>query len=347
MTNPWHEFLITRSAHLDARGRIVFPEATNPRACRLFDLSHLGLIAVRGADAAGFLQGQLTNDIRELSPTHSHLSAHCSQKGRMLAIFHVMQLDDSLYLQTPAERVPGMIERLSRFILRSKVTLSDASDEGVRIGIAGEEAPRLLEEQGLQTPERDNGLARSGEVTLIRLPGILPRFELLCPLAEGIRLWDALASQTTPAKSADWTLHDIQAGLPSVYDQTAEDFVPQMTNMQLIDGVSFHKGCYTGQEVVARMQFLGKLKRRMYLAEVETATPPQPGDELFSPSSTSQQTSGRVVDVSPLAGGRHALLVVAEISAVENGEVRLGEEGPVLRLQDPPYGFPREEAPAS
>ncbi|MBK1718246.1 YgfZ/GcvT domain-containing protein [Thiocystis violacea] len=346
MTNSWRDFLTTGTARVDPDGRVRFPEPTAPTDNRLFDLSHLGLIAVRGEDAASFLQGQLTNDIRELSEAHTQLSGHCSQKGRMLAAFRVMKLGDVIYLQTPAERLPDIIKRLRMFVLRAKVTLSDASDELVRIGLAGDRAPEWLAEQELPTPERDNDLAAAGDVFLVRVPGPTPRFEILGPVTAMVRLWEALATQAAPANAQDWTLLDIQAGLPTVYNQTVEAFVPQMTNMHLIDGVSFHKGCYTGQEVVARMQFLGKLKRRMYLAEVETDTPPQPGDELFSASSTSQQASGRVVDASPLAGGRQALLVVAEISAAENGEVRLGENGPVLGLQEPPYGFPREEAPA-
>jgi folate-binding Fe-S cluster repair protein YgfZ len=116
-----------------------------------------------------------------------------------------------------------------------------------------------------------------------------------------------------------------------------------MANMQLIDGVSFHKGCYTGQEVVARMQYLGKLKRRMYLAEVDSETAPRPGDALFSPESSSQQGGGTVVMASPVGTGRYELLVVVEIKAAESGEVRLAEAGPLLRLKAPPYGFPVDE----
>jgi tRNA-modifying protein YgfZ len=163
---------------------------------------------------------------------------------------------------------------------------------------------------------------------------------MLGPFAPLRELWEALAPQAAPANAADWTRLDIQAGLPNVYDRTVETFVPQMLNLQLIDGVSFNKGCYTGQEVVARMQFLGKLKRRMYLAEVERDTPPQPGEELFTTSSASQQTDGWVVDACPLGDGRHALLVVTEIAAVDAGEIRLGADGPVLSLREPPYGFP-------
>jgi folate-binding Fe-S cluster repair protein YgfZ len=115
-----------------------------------------------------------------------------------------------------------------------------------------------------------------------------------------------------------------------------------MANMQLIDGVSFTKGCYTGQEVVARMQYLGKLKRRMYVAEVDAEAAPAPGDVLHAPGSTSEQSPGWVVDARNAGPGRYQLLVVAEIASAESGEVRLGADGPALRLQPPPYGFPAE-----
>jgi tRNA-modifying protein YgfZ len=340
MTNQWRDFLTAGAATIDAEGRVQFPEPATPTDCRLFDLSHLGLIAARGADAVGFLQGQLSNDIRELSDSHTQLSAHCNQKGRILTLFRAVRLGETVYLQTPMERVADSIQRLSRFILRAKVTLNDASDELIRVGLAGATAPDLLAAQGLPAPELDNGLAQFGELAVIRIPGTTPRFEILGPFAPMRALWEAFAPQAAPANAADWTRLDIQAGLPNVYDRTVETFVPQMLNLQLIDGVSFNKGCYTGQEVVARMQFLGKLKRRLYLAEVERDTPPQPGEELFTTSSASQQTDGWVVDACPLGDGRHALLVVTEIAAVDAGEIRLGTEGPVLSLREPPYGFP-------
>ncbi|NEX21667.1 folate-binding protein YgfZ [Thiorhodococcus mannitoliphagus] len=345
MTNEWRDFLTSHKAQINAQGAIRFPKVEHSVACRLFDLSHLGLIAATGDDTKAFLQGQLTNDTREVSETYSHLSGHCSQKGRMLALFRVFERNGTTYLQTPAERIPEAIKRLGIFILRSKVTLTDASDSLVRIGLAGDCAQDLLAASGLDVPARDNGLATTREITAIRIPGPTPRFELLAPVAAMTDLWAKLAEHATPANTEDWKLLDIQAGLPTVYDATVEAFVPQMTNLHLVEGVSFHKGCYTGQEVVARMQFLGKLKRRMYLAEVETEMPPRPGDALHSSASQSQQVDGRVVEVAPLSEGRYALLVVTEIAAAEAGDVRLGEEGPnLINLREPPYGFPAPEA---
>ncbi len=224
-----------------------------------------GLIRVTGEDARDFLQGQLTNDIRRLTPEQAQLNGYCTPKGRMLALFLVFERDGALYLQLPRERLEPVMKRLQMFVLRSKV--ERVSDDF-------------------------------------------------------------------------WPLQNIRAGLPSVHDATTEAFVPQMCNLDLLGGVSFTKGCYTGQEVVARMRYLGQLKRRMYLARIGTGTCPAPGDALFSPSSRSAQGAGRVVAARPSPEGGCEALVVAEIAAFEAADLRLGDEnGPPLELREPPYGL--------
>ncbi|MBK1643942.1 folate-binding protein YgfZ [Thiocapsa imhoffii] len=344
----WQEVLSASGAQFDENGRVRFPAPTLDQVdaaagCRLFDLSALGLIAVQGEDAANFLQGQLTNDVRELSENHVQWSSHCSQKGRMLANFLVLRRGDTIYLQLSAELVPDLLKRLRMFVLRSRVTLEDASDRLARLGIAGDCVAAALTACALGMPERENGMTLTDEITVIRLSGPTPRVELIGP-PEALRAhWQTLLEHAVTANSEDWTLLDIRAGIPLVHQQTVDAFVPQMTNMHLIDGVSFNKGCYTGQEVVARMQYLGKLKRRMYLAEVQSETPPQPGDALHSTASSSQQGSGAVVMASPVGPGRYELLVVVETNAVAANQVRLGEGGPLLTLTTPPYGFPSTE----
>jgi folate-binding protein YgfZ len=340
----WRNVLTATSADIGEDGIPRFPESGPPDTpgCRLFDLSHLGLIAVQGADAVGFLQGQLSNDVRELSQTHVQWSSHCSLKGRMLANFLVMRIDDTIYLQFPRERVPDLLKRLRMFVLRSRVTLDDASDDLVRIALAGDCAADLLAARGLLIPDRDNGLALTDGIAVIRLTGPVSRYEVIGTPEALAEHWNAFLATATPTNRDVWQLLDIRAGIPTIYDRTADAFVPQMANMQLIDGVSFNKGCYTGQEVVARMQYLGKLKRRMYLAEVESNAPPQPGDELFSSSTTSQQGSGTVVAASPLGGRRYEILAVVEVRSAESGEVRLSDHGRVLQFKALPYPFPAD-----
>lgn len=329
MNEEWTEFLASRT-----------DTATNTPElnCVLNDLSHLGLIRISGEDAESFLQGQLTNDAREITNEHSNLAGWCSAKGRMFANFRCFRRSDDYFLQTPLENIPSVLQRLGMFVLRAKVTLSDASDELVRIGLTGSCTEALLQPFFEDLPEQPNDVQQHHALTLIRLPGVKPRYELIGPATLLQEIWQTAEGQAQTANRDFWALQEIRAGIPTIYQETKEAFVPQMTNMQLIDGVSFTKGCYIGQEVVARMQYLGKLKRRMYLAHVDTTKPPQPGDELYAKQSTSGQGTGKVVEAQA-SGDGYDLLAVIEIASAEGDQVLLGEQGPPLEITDLPYAF--------
>ncbi|MCF7992299.1 MAG: folate-binding protein YgfZ [Thiohalocapsa sp.] len=343
MNTDWRAFLESRGASVGDDGAARFGNAAPDTACALIDLSHLGLIAVGGPEAPDFLQGQVSNDIREVSDTHSQLSSHCSPKGRMLANFRVLRLEETLMLVLPRSQMPVLLKRLRMFLLRAKAGIDDASDALVCAGIIGDCADAALGAMFGEVPADDNAVARAGDSALVRIPGSVQRFLFIGPAADAKALWQQAAEAGASEAHGDlWALHDIRAGIPTIVPETSDSFIPQMTNMQLIDGVSFTKGCYTGQEVVARMQYLGKLKRRMYIAQVDAESAPRPGDVLHVPGSTSEQSPGWVVDARAAGPGRYQLLVVVEIGAAEDGEVRLSEHGPALRLQPPPYGFPAE-----
>lgn len=331
MTSEWEAFVSSQ-----ASGSERLPARAD---CALMDLSHLGLIQVAGADAKDFLQGLLTNDVRELSESHAQLSSHCSTKGRMLANFRVFERDESIYLQSPRETLAATIERLSRFVLRSRVTIAE-DQELVAIALAGGCAGDLVARHLGPAPTADNEIRRSGEALIIRMSGPIERYQLIAPMASIKPLWTALSGEARHVAGDYWRLLEIRAGIPVVLSNTADAFVPQMANMQLVDGVSFNKGCYVGQEVVARMQYLGKLKRRLYLGEVESPVAPQPGDDLVAEDGASSgQGTGRIVDAQPVDEGRYELLAVVEVSAAEESGVRLGSDGPRVSLREPPYGF--------
>ncbi len=346
MNSEWQAFLSSQSVRLAPTGEVESPLSPPWPPCALMDLSHLGLIAVGGADAAGFLQGQLTNDIREVSAEHSQLSSYCSPKGRMLACLRVIRRGDAYLLGLPRTRLEPILQRLRLFVLRSRVTLVDVSDQWVQVGLVGDCAEGLLRGTFPVLPDLANNAVHQGPLSLVRMPGPTPRFLLLGPAAELSALWLRLAPPAIPAGAAYWSLLEIRAGIPSVHPQTVDAFIPQMANLQLVDGVSFTKGCYTGQEVVARTQYLGRIKRRLYRAEVQSPGPPRPGDELYCRESASGQGPGRIVDAQPSGEGRYELLAVVEIEAAEGCEVRLAEGGPVLRFLPLPYPFPAEEVPS-
>jgi len=344
MNSVWKTFLESQSARIDDADKVHFPDAPVEADCALMDLSLLGHIAVSGPEAESFLQGQVTHDVTCLSPAVSQFGSHCSPKGRMLASFRAFRQDYTIYLQLPRTQVKVVTQRLRMYLLRAKATIEDASERFIAIAVAGSCTPSLLASCLDAVPTRGNEVTRDGELITIRIPGPTPRFQLLggpAPAAlEG--LWDDLATTATVVNADFWSLLDIRAGIPTIYRQTSDAFVPQMANLHLLDGVvSFKKGCYTGQEVIARMQYLGKLKRRMYLAQVSTDHPPVPGDTLHAVSGRSEQAIGRVVDARVNGKGDYELLAVAEIKAAEHGEVMLfGPDGPLLSFHDLPYGFP-------
>lgn len=345
MRPVWKEFLVGAGAEFEGTRVISFgnPDlelrvvTTGTIIC---DLSHQGLLRIAGADAQTFLQGQFTNDVRAVSETRSQLTAYCSPKGRMLANGRMFMRGDAYYLQLPQELLDPVLNRLRMFVLRSRVVLEEATDTLVHIGLSGAAAETELQHVLGMAPTEVDAAIRQEDVSAIRIPGPHPRFELYGPLEPMKRLWSALDVRGAPVGAVPWELLDIIAGIPTVYPETVEAFVPQMTNMQLLNGVSFKKGCYTGQEVIARTQFLGKLKRRMYRAHIDADTPPKPGDELYAPDTEPAQSAGRIVAAAPWPDGGFEVLAVAQIASVETAEVRWGRpEGPILRFGTLPYAF--------
>lgn len=330
MNQQWQQFLQTLHLY----------NLPGTAGCALMDLSQQGVIRVQGADARDFLQGQLTSDINQVTPTQAQLSAYCTPKGRMLAILLIFQRGDDLYLLLPGERLEPVLKRLRMFVLRSKVTLDDLSGEWASVGLAGDCLGGIVNE----VPETAFATAHSADLTSLRMPGETARVLVMGETDSMTAFWQKAAALATVTSSDYWHLLNIRAGIPTLLDATVEAFIPQMANLDLLGAISFTKGCYTGQEVVARMKYLGQLKRRMYLARLETEQPPRPGDKLFSPASKSAQGAGRILDARPSPDGGFEALVVVEISSAEAGGMRLGDEnGPLLTLRAPPYGLSSEE----
>jgi len=347
MNNAWQNTLEQNGATIVDGAVANFGNAAEERSVTLSgdvicDLSHFALVRASGDDSSSFLQGQLSNDVRQVSETQHQLSSYNSPKGRMLALFRLFQHGDAFMLRLPQSIMAPTLKRLQMFVLMSKVTLEDVSDSVMRFGLAGPNAEALLSKQQGTVPEAIDTATHNNGITVLRVAGPQPRFEIYGDVEPMQSLWDALVANARPVGAECWNLLDIQAGLPNVYPETVEAFVPQMVNLQRVNGVSFKKGCYTGQEIVARMQYLGKLKRRMYLAHVDTDTLPQPGDELTSPQSASGQGAGKVVTAAVSPNGGIDMLCVIEIAAADAGEVYLGEGKGTetkLTLQEPPYGF--------
>lgn len=341
MLTSWQDFL-TRNGAVFENGKVTHFGAQELQAAAvgtvLVDLSHLGLIKATGEDTQNFLQGQFTNDVRKVNPALAQISGWCSPKGRLLATFLLWQSDGSYYLQLPLELQPAIQKRLTMFVMRSKVVLNDACNDAVRFGIAGKQAENLLAGQLGALPQSDFGVVNADGSLVMRLPG--DRFEVVTSTEKAQVLWSALAKDAKPVGSHAWEWLEIRAGVPIITQPTQEQFVPQMVNLEAIGGVSFQKGCYPGQEIVARTQYLGKLKRRMYLAHLDSTTPPQAGDEIYSPEMEGQ-ASGMLVNAQASPNGGYDVLAVMQIGSAEANDVHLKAlDGQRLVLEQLPYPLP-------
>ncbi len=349
MTESWRDFLQTTGAVLEDGVPVHFGDAAKETELAaggniVADLSLLGLIAVRGTEAASLLQGQVTSDTREISTERSQLSAMCNPKGRMLASFRILKRDDAYYLLLPRTMLQIVLKRLRLFVLRADASLEDVSSKLVVMGFQGVATATKAEQLLGKLPRMADQVAQVRDFSIIRLLGVPDRFLIIAPAQDAKALWNALREVAAPVAGSAWALTDILAGVATIHPETAEAFIPQMVNYQAVGGVSFTKGCYTGQEVVARTQYLGKLKRRMYRARVYSDRAPAAGDELFAPNCDSGQGAGRVVSVQPHPEGGYELLAVIRIESADEDTVHLQHiEGPALELESLPYSLESQQ----
>jgi tRNA-modifying protein YgfZ len=299
-------------------------------------LSHEGVLAVRGADAGKFLQGQLTCNLNYLSDTQSSLGARCTQKGRMQSSFRILLEGDGVLLAMATELLEPQLADLKKYAVFSKSKLTDESAAWVRFGI--EHGDAALESLGLDLPAETDSVVRHDGLIAVRVsPG---RAELWAAADQTDSIKGKLSAGLVEGNLNQWLLGQVRAGIGQVMPGTRELFIPQMLNLQAVGGVSFKKGCYTGQEIVARMQYLGKLKRRLYRVQLQAGDLPEPGIQLFSPSHAS--AIGEVV-LAASAENHIELLAVLQAEAAESGDLHLGAiDGPTLHLLDLPYQLDRD-----
>lgn len=304
-------------------------------------LTDLGLIALTGEDAAHFLHNQLTNDVDHLGFAEMRLAGYCSPKGRLLATFRMWRTNDSIMLQLPREIQAGVQKRLQMFVLRSKAKLADITPDFAMLGLVGPAAAEALHEWYPILPAAPYAKVESEAGTLIREADVsgVPRYQWIARQESAQRVWPILASALQPVAAPVWRLGDIQAGIPQIKQATQEQFVPQMVNYDLIGGVNFQKGCYPGQEIVARSQYLGKLKRRMCLASITTRDAAA-GMEIFSEHDP-EQACGMIVNAEHRSSDSMDCLVEIKVALIEAGTVHLQSVGgPELRFQVLPYAMP-------
>ena len=320
--NHWHHFLEQQGATVEtANNALSFAEtpADYPSLSQqptLTPLIHLGIISLQGADAKKFLQGQVTCDVDQLSFNHHLIGARCNPKGRALTSFYLIQVNDEhLLMVMDLSLVPSSIDELSKYAAFFKVELNDSSEVYHCIGLSSKQS--------------SNEIALLKQATFIANVSLSNDRQLVIVSKEHAEsTWECLQQQYKPVGTELWKLQDIQAGIAMIQLETTALFVPQMFNLQAIDGISFKKGCYTGQEVVARIKYLGKLKRRMYrlslpIEVVSKQKLPTPGSSCQLPEQ--EQSIGNLVTAAHADENTDEILAVLTEEAAKSTTLLIDE----------------------
>jgi len=341
MSERWHDFLESEGlstgpdGHTRTDGENVdaFQKLSGDTLC---DLNYMAMVEAQGEDAAEFLQNQLTNDIESMDDGHSRLAGYCNPKGRLVCIFRIWRAGDGFMLQLPADLQEASIERLRKYVLRSRVRFA-ANPDSVAFGLCGKTIAKGLEAITGGLPARDGEMVRGDRLTVIRLPGDgRPRYEVAGPEDACMAAWKKLARHAEVVGSWTWARMDILAGIPDIAVDTTEQFIPQMVNLDMLEGVNFRKGCYPGQEIVARMHYLGNLKQRMGRFRVDTDSRPAPGDRVHAQGANSPV--GTIVSAQPGAGAGWDVLAVVRLEHLDGQTLYLnGDNGARLFRQELAY----------
>ncbi len=319
MNTDWNIFLngIDKNQQEQAADNLL--SITGDTLC---NLSQYGLIVVAGPDAAAFMQGQFTNDVMKVDAGHAQLNALCNNKGRMIANFMLFQYQQNYFISLHKSLLETTIARLQTYILSAQVAVQDVTEQLVHLGISGEAVTRKLDshlrtafDTSLSTDI--NAVCANEDYIIIKSNDAGARYHIFADQEKAEKIWTVLGETAESTGNNTWEYMNIQSGIPVIRDKSSEQFIPQMANMDLLDAVNFKKGCYTGQEIVARMHYLGKLKKRMYKIHIDsndTDQPPQPGDKVFAKDARAGQNTGMLVDAQINPKGGYDALAVLQIA---------------------------------
>ena len=328
--NPnWKNFLLDENAIFENDTDIVFPSPEHEGNKRIYPIANLGVMTVAGIDAAKFLQGQITCNINDITDIKSSLGAMCNPKGRAITTFLLIKNADAFLMVLPKELLEPIKKRLQMYVLRSNVTLTDSSDELCLIGLSDgasqpDEAPEHLfvtsREKNIVVDLRNRSLIIADDS---KDGGGRATHGAVAETDNAKKFWtEQVKLGFQPEDSAQWRYLDIISGIPWLTVATSEEFIPQMLNLDKLGGISFNKGCYTGQEIVARTHYLGKAKRKMFLAECDALAPPEPNSTIIDDSAGTEQGVGKVLYAQ---NGQNTckMLVVLQISDTNAYNLRL------------------------
>lgn len=334
-TTNWQSQLAAYGASVDDNGLVAdFGDRTAElRALQdtavLVPLTQIGVIRVSGDDAQTFLNTQLTSDVVQVTASAAQYSGYCTPKGRLLATFLVCLRGSDYLLTLPREITESVAARLQRYVLRAKVNVEIASDDYALLGIAGPQSASIVAGVLGQPPARPMHVAEYGAASLMNLPG--SRHLVICDKGHFGEYWSALSKQAIPAGVQVWELQCIRAGIASVTAATQESFIPQMLGLEKLGAVSFEKGCYPGQEIVARTKYLGKLKRELYCGRSDALL--APGDAITD--SSNDKTAGTVTNAAPNREDSWEFLAVMHRDAIEAGSALGSTREQLIQIERP------------
>ena len=341
MNNVWQEFLASKGALLKNDSLKGFEPFDGPYFSKdetyLCDLSTLGVIKANGEEAQSFLHGQFTNDLNQVDIETSQLSGYCNAKGRLISIFRVFKHSESYLILLRKDVLDNTLKKLNMFKLMAKVEITDATDEFVVFGLAGNNTKSILKNNSIDFPETKNQCLDNNEYIISHVDE--HRALIIAHPEKAIELWDLFENNTVSRNYNIWKLYDIQNGIPEITEETFESFIPQMVNLELIDGVNFQKGCYPGQEIVARTHYLGKPNRRMYKAEILAEENFLPGTNIYS-KEEGEQAVGKIVSSVRYTRDNVNALIVLRTEKDNNNDLNIGSlSGPIASIGKLPYGL--------
>lgn len=299
----------------------------------LFHLTQLGIIQISGSNAEKFLQGQLTCDVREVDAMQSRLGAHCDPKGRIQATFRLFKQADIYYFLLPKNMVQHLILGLQKYAIFFKVTLEDISQNWQAVGWYDPNNDSDLKTIYSGAPIELDAVMQLDNASLLRVPALKSRFIFVGPNKDIEKIQQKLNTVSTTHAVNFWDLFDILAGIPSIYPETCGQFTPHQLSYHLINGISFDKGCYTGQEIVARMQYLGKLKQQMRRISFTYEQLPMPNTKIYNDSG---QEVGNIIMVAAETNTKAQALAILPVNFVKNIYLS-NPNGPILTLEELPY----------
>lgn len=343
--NPvWRDFLKTQGAQFDTDRLLGFADHAYDTVDNIIaDLSHLAIIHISGDDAESFLHGQLTINIKTFANNHFQFAAWCNPKGQVKVTCIIYRYDDGYTILLPDELREIFIRQLQMYILRSDVKIADQSDTLVRLGIQTQN-PESFSQLIAAVPDQQGDVTINGSGHCLYLHSggdnqDLRRYILIGSADSVTNYWKELVPDHCPVATAIWELLDIQAAYPWLSTDSTEKFLPQMLNLDLIDGLNYQKGCYPGQEIIARLHFRGQVKRRLNLATCEREPDPVPdtefnkGGQLYAGD---DKSIGTVINIQAFAN-KYYLLAIIDVDIIEQAIHLGGIDGPVLNIELLPY----------